>query len=111
MPCGANRTRPPRDVPPDAGDRHLWELLARERGEVLVTGDRLLMETRLPLVPSSARRTAWPGLLATAADRDARAVAVRTAPYTAAAALSRLYPLPGLGAAVDAMDARREAFA
>jgi len=35
---------------PDPGDNHLWALLA-ERGVVLVTGDRLLLES--PPAPAS----------------------------------------------------------
>jgi len=33
------------ESPPDAADRHLWELLAARSEAVLVTGDRLLIES------------------------------------------------------------------
>jgi putative PIN family toxin of toxin-antitoxin system len=34
----------PREAAPDPGDAHLWALLAREPGAMLVTGDGLLLE-------------------------------------------------------------------
>lgn len=35
---------PPKRMPPDPGDRHLWALLESEPGASLVTGDKLLLE-------------------------------------------------------------------
>lgn len=31
-------------IAPDPGDNHLWELLAAQKGSILVTGDRLLLD-------------------------------------------------------------------
>ena len=35
-------------MPPDAGDTHLWALLACEKNAVLITGDALLLQNPLP---------------------------------------------------------------
>jgi predicted nucleic acid-binding protein len=53
-----------REDPPDAADRHLWELLAERSEAVLVTGDRLLIEsppswTRVVSPADFVRQIGW----------------------------------------------------
>lgn len=55
---GAFREPAPAEGAPDAGDSHLWALLAAEPGALLVTGDAKLREARAEVVWSPAEAIA-----------------------------------------------------